>query len=403
MSASEPESRIEEMTVTVGTFEGSDNILKRETVAGQSSVLELDLPAFAKDGGRPLFFTVDATNTEGLTRTTKCHMDNYDVTRPRLTVRRRWELQSNPTAIWATLTTVDDSTISRLQYTVSIDPSGEGKRQLEWSDIPVTQAPAPTVTDSSVMRHFQNGLSGTLHYFDETATRAEGKASSTIAGLSRAACAQRCLDWGSGLECKAFDALEDGNCVLHAVVEDNLKTQINTQGKGTHFVRADSVFSFKHEYEIQSTNLVMEGDRAYYLVVRARDHLGFETIAASDPIMVDTTCPEVGLIVNATLDDLRSDRCGASPLQQCFEIGNYPNHRLVVDGPGSEALFSGIDPYKNKRYTRHSSYLRANWLGVEDMESGLEGIVFGVGTSQCLNDVVYVAFVPPCAQSCDLS
>ncbi|OPL20852.1 hypothetical protein AM593_04348, partial [Mytilus galloprovincialis] len=73
---------------------------------------------------------------------------------------------------------------------------------------------------------------------------------------------------------------------------------------------------------------------------------------------------------------------------------NIKNHRLIVDGPGSKAVFNGLEPKTDLLYTRHNTYISANWDGFIDRESGLLGYAVFVDdryyiSVRALNNVEY--------------
>ena len=125
--------------------------------------------------------------------------------------------------------------------------------------------------------------------------------------------------------------------------------------------------------------------------------LGYESIINTHGIIVDTTIPETGIIVNKTADYLEivpwldliaeDDR----PDWKMLCKGMHPqiqNNRLVVDGPGSQTVFNGPMPMSDLLYTRANRFISVNWDGIIDKETGIMGYTVYVGLKEC-EDLVH--------------
>ena len=80
---------------------------------------------------------------------------------------------------------------------------------------------------------------------------------------------------------------------------------------------------------------------------------------------------------------LCAERVCPRPLQRCLNPTTEPNHRIIVDGIGSAALFNGHKPIYDAWYTRYNTFMVGNWDGLEDQESDLYQVLFSVGNDKC--------------------
>ena len=71
---------------------------------------------------------------------------------------------------------------------------------------------------------------------------------------------------------------------------------------------------------------------------------------------MDLTPPYPGFVANASVDILVADRCNAAKSQRCLNPTIEPNHRIIVDGIGSAALFNGHKPIYDAWYAPPPSY-----------------------------------------------
>ena len=380
MSTADEDSVIETASYRVGTFPGGSNILGETPMQGNTEVAVLKLPEFAERGGRSLFFTTTAVNTEGLSQSGSCSITTFDVTDPDVDVSIDVQVQSDRTTIRGAYAVVDDSPITRIQYAIGRGTSST-PRSVDWRELPVAAPPKEDQSTGDPLKSFKELASQHMYYF-------VGKADKAVKGVSRGKCATTCLLMGAGVACKGFDySASNKQCVLHTELGNDETTKLIKFEDYGHFVRSDAAVSQVHEGTIEVTDLVLDHNNMYHIMVRARNSLGYTRTVASPPVLVDLTPPYPGFIANASVDLLVSDRCNAATTQRCIGVTTEPNHRIVVDGLGSAALFNGHVPIYDKWYTRYNTFMMGNWDGLEDQESDLYQVLFAAGSSECSSDV----------------
>lgn len=143
-------------------------------------------------------------------------------------------------------------------------------------------------------------------------------------------CATHCADLDS---CRSFDFSRlEATCILHS----------NIEGPETIDADYENVFytpplqpsvSYNHyerlgvgnSTEVDFTGLSFEHNRVYYINMRLRNSLGYESVVSSSGFVVDLVPPEPGKIRNPVSDILETSGCAAVP--DCIDESGQMNHR----------------------------------------------------------------------------
>jgi hypothetical protein len=384
-SVEDTDSELEEVSIRIGTFAGADNILSTTALKGASAILDLRLPEFAADGGRPLFVTLIGRNQAGGVTTAQCRTANYDVTLPVLRIAAVVTLQSHTSTIRGTYVAADDTRLVRLQYAIGTGP-GASDDILAWHDVPLHHRPSAddASAGASPLEHFEEPINRRLfHYMTEPARDERG--------VNLADCAAACLRLGEGLTCRSFTfSQRDGpRCMLNDVEADPIgeKNRLLPFEDYQHFTRDDLVVGQEHAGDIVAEDLFLSHGTRYYLKLRARNELGYESLVTSKAISVDVTPPLTGLLNSTARDDTLPDFCDAAPTQRCFDTQASEGHRIIVDGTGSSTAFNGYDLLYDWWYQRINVFFASNWDGLHDPESSLHQVLVAWGTEPCGTDI----------------
>ena len=151
---------------------------------------------------------------------------------------------------------------------------------------------------------------------------------------SAAACASMCsLDE----RCKSFDhSVRQRRCILHSGIEgphtpldasypnNFATTPLQSSRDFLHYEKLGVGNSTLYTF----TGLDLRHRRRFYVNMRLRNKLGYESYASSSAIVVDLTPPTPGIVRNAIRDELVFDGCGFNPLQKCVgTTTSVPTHR----------------------------------------------------------------------------
>ncbi|VDI76845.1 Hypothetical predicted protein [Mytilus galloprovincialis] len=210
-------------------------------------------------------------------------------------------------------------------------------------------------------------------------------------------CARACVELPP-TKCMSFNFdSTDGACELVEAIE------------GYHFKRSRSGYFSHYERlgvgktkQFNFDQIQLQHNTIYFVNFLVRNYLGYTSIINTQGVLVDLTTPTTGDIRNSGKDILlRVDCLSIIPevhrpdwVLRCDGTNsNIKNHRLIVDGPGSKAVFNGLEPKTDLLYTRHNTYISANWDGFLDRESGLLGYAVFVGKSVC-DDLIHPHYDP---------
>ena len=380
----EPESKVDNITYTVGTFLGGRDVVDNGrlwyTSTGGSELFTFELHSWAANAsGIPLFFLVQETNAQGVTNTMQCMLPSFDTTPPMLTVADLYPLQSNPSMVVVDYTVVDDNEFDRLQYAFGRGPGSDS--EISWTNIALQVFNKNGSQTGEATNHFTEPVLGTLLYHT-------GSAIEMTAG-SAELCAQQCVHYLEGLGCHAFDYDQlTAVCNLHQVTQEGTdEVRLVPIGDHQYYERhsSDNLHTQIGRIVLEDLQLVNGG--AYYFSIRVRNRLGYMAEIATSAMIIDLTPPTMGTINAPRLDVMLADMCSASEFQRCYQATHAPNHHFVIDGLRSEAVMFGVTPYSEDRYTRHNDYIPVHFNDWGDEESGLFKLVFGIGTHICSTDV----------------
>ena len=161
--------------------------------------------------------------------------------------------------------------------------------------------------------------------------------------------------------CGGFDYSESEKwCALHTGIEGASDYAIVKERDYKHYSRIN-VKGAMSEGSIEVVDLVLEHGHVYYLNVRARNKLGYVTVASSPGVMVDLTPPSVGNLTIPTITK-KADRCSAAPTQRCMEVTSGVNHWKILDGDCSKAIFNHDTVRQDTIYTGVSVALKSHWV-----------------------------------------
>ncbi|VDI67222.1 Hypothetical predicted protein [Mytilus galloprovincialis] len=200
-------------------------------------------------------------------------------------------------------------------------------------------------------------------------------------------CARACADLPP-TKCMSFNYNSgNGMCELVEAIE------------GHHFKLSHSGYFYHYERlgvgktkQFNFDQIQIEHHKLVYVNFRIINDLGYLSFINTQGVLVDLTPPTTGEIKNASQDYLEHVACLSLIPEEhrpdwvihCRGMNpNVKNHRLIVDGKGSKAVFNGYDPMTDLQYTRINTYITANWDGFNDRESGLLGYTIYVGMAVC--------------------
>ncbi|XP_070564497.1 uncharacterized protein [Ptychodera flava] len=374
-SAYDEESPVH-MTYCVGSFPGGCDILIDE-LQGQAGLVSTK----PLENGIPIYFTVTANNMAGLTSSAQCHLPTYDNTPPSGRVTPDYLLTSHPSILNAFSVVTDDSVIVDQWEAIGFGSDIYGHQLVNWtqSEQPIDEGDGeielPAERDS--MSYFSAAQTGRLNAVPFQTTRESYDYQ----------CAYKCLEYPPSL-CLSFnyDYGEDRTCDLLQSIQGH-HYSLHQDGLFKHFERLGIGNSLQHHYE----DLDLRHNDLYVFNIYAKNLIGYESILSSDGVLADFTPPATGHIENEEYDEIRHDSCREYVHDKwesrCIEETPLPNHRFIIDGPGSRTVFNGHEPFTDLEYTRAYTYVSANWDGFHDDESGIFGYTWSVGNDTCLDNI----------------
>ena len=376
------ESALVELKVLIGTHRMANDI--GETSFGISKGLsDVYSPPVdeAHRNGAPLFFTVTSTNAAGKNAPLQCMLHTLDTTPPDILVTSTVAVQSHLEQLVVDYFITDDSALTRVQYGLSLSPdSATTSSLLEWRDLELVSAWEPGTANHGPMDWFiyeREWLTGMAP-------------SSKRQDTSLLECAQACLKLLSASGCRAFQHEDDRNeCLLfeHVPIANTYLRAVHA-GERFYIRREIDQASHVEQGTLIIDDLSLEGGNTYYVVFRARNELGYETVASHPGTFIDTSAPETALILNAAEDALEYAMCEAAPSQRCYKLYNGTTNHKVIDGPGSVAVLNGLELGVDAKFATNHRIAACQFDGFKDSDSGLYKVVFGIGTTVCGTDIV---------------
>ena len=290
----------------IGTHSGGTNLANWTEMGGNSLLAPAKLP-----GGIPLYWTVKATNSEGLEATAQCSLNTFDSTQPYGRVEHSYKFSSHPTKLSASVVVFDDSPLVNTHYkAVGFSPGQYGSQFVDWQELNL---------DQSVDRMDATG------YLKKFTVPREGKLTAEIVHTQTMStpeeCAESCVRYGAN--CVSFDyETHSGKCDFHDVVE-GANVYLRLSGTYTNYERLGVGYKTPIEY----ANLPLTHGTVYFINTKIKNILGYEAFLVGDGTMVDFTPPEPGPVGQVSQDILQADKCTAAVTQRCSDTTWLDNHR----------------------------------------------------------------------------
>ncbi|XP_076086943.1 uncharacterized protein LOC143057517 [Mytilus galloprovincialis] len=374
----------------VGTVPDGRDVLDKRELGGPATILSEVL----KVSGVPLYFTVTAENDSGQKSTASCYLSTYDVTPPGGRIDEDYKTTSNPSVIKASVTVYEDSELVETKVAMGYGKDIWGEQIVPWQDVELDQSTINHITAESdplnrkVLGMFTSPRRGKL---------VGPKAGKDSSQHTPGDCARSCADLPP-TKCMSFNFdSTDGACELVEAIE------------GHHFKRSRSGYFSHYERlgvgkskQFTFDQIQLPHNKIFFVNFLVRNYLGYTSIINTQGVLVDLTTPTTGYIRNASRDTLKHVDClSLIPEEHRPDWiircdGTNPdikNHRLIVDGPDSKAVFNGLEPMTDLLFTRRNTYITANWDGFIDKESGLLGYAIFVGKSVC-DDLIHPHYDP---------
>ena len=289
----------------------------------------------------PIYLTARATNAYETQALLHCSIPTIDGTPPTGRLEP-WHLTtSHPKHLHANLLISDDSPLVLDQY-MSIGKGIPSDSIVPWHMFDFSDDPRNSDAEG-VMSKFASGKVGRLNVEPLNVF---------ISPLDND-CADKCIEAGD--PCVSFDYdYSSGTCNIHTVIE-GIHAQLVTSGAYNHFERLGQGSSAYFTFD----DLHLRHGSSYYFNVLVTNDKGYRSLISSDEIVVDFTPPEPGLIQNAKQDIFQHDGCEASVNhgERCENVTPLPNHRVIVDGPGSETVYNGNIMGTDLLYTINNHYI----------------------------------------------
>ena len=294
------------LSYAIGTHSGGTNVADWAEMGGYSLLAPAKLP-----GGIPLYWTVKATNSEGLEATAQCSLNTFDSTLPDGRVEHSYKFSSHPTKLSASIVVFEDSPLDNIHYkAVGFSPGQYGSQFVDWQELNL---------DQSVDRMDATG------YLKKFTVPREGKLTAGILNTqtlsSPEECAESCIRYGTN--CVSFDyETHSKTCDFHDVVE-GANSYLRLSGTYKNYERLGVGYRTPIEY----ANLPLTHGTVYFINTKIKNTLGYEAFLVGAGTMVDFTPPEPGPVGQVTQDILRADKCTAAVTQRCLDTTWLENHR----------------------------------------------------------------------------
>ena len=295
-----------DLSYAVGDYPGGTNVQSWTSMQGSVLFVPGGLPC-----GKPLYFLVQAVNTQQLHTVSQCSLPTFDCTFPDGRVDMASKCTSHRGKLSAQVIVFDDSELKpdMLFSAVGYGPGAHGHEVADWA--PLTLAST----------QYQFGVSGNLRYF--TLPRLGRLAASplrTLKSESAATCGGECLKL---VTCVSFSFNQFlYACELQSVTEGVFAKRL----MDGHFYTYERL-GRGYSAEVEHRNLVLRHGVRYHVNSAIEDVLGYQSVLTSPGIMVDHTPPEPGPVGEGAVEEMLLSGCSASIIQRCLEPVGLPNHR----------------------------------------------------------------------------
>ncbi|XP_076076023.1 uncharacterized protein LOC143046845 [Mytilus galloprovincialis] len=381
----EDDKSLVRLYLNIGTVPGGFNVLYEYELGGPSTIIRE--PLKSEGTGVPIYFTLIAENNSGQRSEAFCSLPTYDVTLPGGRFQEEFLSTSNPEVLRAYVTVYEDSELETVQLGAGYGKGIFGDQMVLWDDVNLDHN---QINDNLGEDPFNKKVLEQMFTGSMSGRLVGPKSAPDSIKSSPGDCARACADLPQ-TKCMSFNYdFDKGVCELMEAIEGHHYSR-SKSGVFEHYERLGIGKSKQFVYE----NLQLQHNKLYYFNLRLVNVLGYESIINTQSIIVDTTTPETGYISNKTADYLEILPCldlipGDRPDWKLLCKGVHPkiqNHRLVVDGPGSQTVFNGPTPMFDLKFTRANKYMSVNWDGFIDRESGIMGYTVLIGLTECKDDV----------------
>ena len=307
-AATDDESDVK-FSFSVGTYRGGKNVKNGVDMGGPKLVSS----EYALPSGIPLYFTVTARNSEGLTADSRCSIPTYDTTLPSGRVEQSFDVSTNPFILSAFFVAHDDSVLKD-SGRVSIGLGTGSSNVVPWHDFSYDSI-SINADARDDLQHFASPRIGLL----STVPVAE----TTVLGPQF--CASFCLS--HTVQCVSFDYDYD---------ERKCRVQKTIEGPDAELRVLKSFHNFErigvgHSAWLEYKNLSLEHGKVYTINTRIENVLDYSQLISSKGTLIDLTPPDTALILNAKYNNTMADGCAASIKQKsCTEVTPWPNHRYSL-------------------------------------------------------------------------
>ncbi|XP_077992165.1 uncharacterized protein LOC144446291 [Glandiceps talaboti] len=366
-----------DLSFCVGTYKGGCDILKDQPMGGFSTIVSQVLR-----GGVPFYFTVTAVNSAKVTTKATCEIPTYDVTLPGGRVTPDFRSTSHPSILKASAVALDDSVISQREEAVGFGLDVLGYQVSDWAEFDIDKNSHDIDVGLDPL-----GTKSLEYFAGARLGRLKSVTHHTAHYLYPQNCAKDCLALPP-TKCLSFnyDYGDSGLCELLEEIEGH-EVELHETGYFYNFER----LGIGHTVEFTHSDLVLRHNDLHFFNLHLNNVLGYRNVISSKSILVDFVPPEPGPISNAVVDEVLHETCLEFVPDEwesrCIEETPLPNHRSIIDGPGSMCAFNGHEPLVDMLYTRANKYVSANWDGFRDNETDIFGYTWTVGTDHCEDDV----------------
>ena len=351
ISVADDKSQVE-LTYSVGTYKGGYDLVNNERMNGNTVLIARSLTS-----NIPLYWTATGSNSQGVSASTQCSLNTYDMTPPDGRVDfNTYIYSSHPSKLIGEATIIDDTNLKMQFQAMGYGPGRFGDQTVPFTSFDFDQLNFKT--DTSSLQQFitiSNKRLGVTPFKVSVVTDLQ-------------ACASDCLTFPT--KCFSFNYAD-----VHRVCEllndigadANIEFAKNLQYSYYEKRGVGNRVSFKYQ------DLPLVHNRLYFLNLYIVNQLLYENYVNSPGMLIDFTPPEPGIVRNASLNETRHDGCSAAFNQRCGPaeyVTPLKYHRIIQDGPGSECVYNGPSVEKDIKYSRLNSFVSVTFQGIHDFQSG---------------------------------
>ena len=297
------------VSYTVGDYPGGTNVKGSTPMRGTTLVVVDKLVC-----GKPLFFTVNARNSEGLSTAASCSLPTYDCTFPDGRTDMASKCTSHFDQLSASVIAYEDSKLKtdKLFYALGFSPGSYGHELVDWSSMKLETTQLRSGIQGS-LRSFTSARLGRLNYTPER----------SFLSPTSETCADECLGM---TKCVSFSYnARLFTCELQPVTE-SVHAQRLEDGQFYTYERLGKGYSSS----VELTNLQLHHGVRYYINGLVENVLGYQSVLTSEGVMVDHTSPEPGYLGEGAIQVNQSiSNCSASVIQRCIQPAASLQHRSV--------------------------------------------------------------------------